>query len=209
MKHFVLIFIFAFVFLKAQGQEFQLEHIGEHTVDTLLASNRYYDLNGNIASIVILSFNETVRNLSIRGNALAMKSIQGDSTYIVYLADRSKRLILQHEEFYPFVIDFQEHGLIVKGGHSYMVSVNAKNRATAPKQGVTGSQYLIFKSEDEIRKLTVNGETWAVVDKRATKLVPLGLYKYVAESGEGKIVKGEIDLKSKTTSKVVNIVFKE
>ena len=176
-------------------------------VDSLLASNNHYDLNGNIASIVILSFNDPVSGLAFRGNILAEKSTPDNSTYIVYLATKSKRLTLQHEDFYPFVIDFQKYGQIIEGGHSYMVSIDVKNSAASPIQDTKGSQYLIFKSEESIRKLTVNGEVWPVVDNRASRLVPLGPYQYIAESADGKVVRGKINLKSKIASKVVNIVF--
>ena len=189
------------------GQDFLLKKICVHPVDSLLASNNHYDLNGNIASIVILSFSSPISGLSFRGNVLAKKSTPDNSTYIVYLATKSKRLTLQHEDFYPFVIDFQKYGQVIEGGHSYMVSIDVKKPATSPIQDAKGSQYLIFKSEESIQRLTVNGEVWPVVDNRASKLVPLGSYYYVAESTEGKVVRGEVSLKSKISSKVVNIVF--
>lgn len=189
------------------GQEFLLKQISEYPVDSLLASNDYYDLNGNIASIVILSFRVPIRDLTFRGNVLAEKSTPDNSTYIIYLASKSKRLTLQHDDFYPFVIDFQKYGQIIEGGHSYMISADVKIPTTAPIQDTKGSQYLIFKSEESIQKITVNGVVWPVTDNRASKLVPLGSYKYIAESTEGKIVSGEVNLKSKIVSKVVKIVF--
>lgn len=207
MKRFVLILLFFFLLCHGWAQEFHLKQICEHKIDSLLASNDHYDLNGNNAAIVILSFNEPVRNLSLRGNVLTENSTQGDSTYIVYLAAKSKRLTLQHVDFYPFVIDFQKYAQIVEGGHSYIISLDVKKPTNAQIPKTTGSQYLIFKSEEDFLKLTVNGEVWPVVDNRASKLVPLGLYKYIAESTEGKVVKGEIILKSKIASKSVNIVF--
>ena len=189
------------------GQEFLLKQISEHPVDSLLAANNHYDLNGNIASIVILSFSDPISDLTFRGNVLAKKSTPDNSIYVVYLATKSKRLTLQHENFYPFVIDFQKYGQIIEGGHSYIVSIDVKKPVTSPIQETKGSQYLIFKSEESIRKITVNGEVWPVVDNRAAKLVPLGSYQYIAESTEGKVVRGEVSLKSKIASKVVNIVF--
>ena len=189
------------------GQEFLLKQICEHPVDSLLAANNYYDLNDNIASIVILSFSAPVKNLTFRGNVLAEKSTPDNSTYIVYLATKSKRLTLQHEDYYPFIIDFHKYGQIIEGGHSYMISVDVKKPTSASIRNTQGSQYLIFKSEESIQKLTVNGEVWSVVDNRASKLVPLGLYQYIAESAKGKVVRGEINLKSIIASKVVNINF--
>ena len=207
MKRFVFVFIFTLVLCQLWGQEFQLIQIKEQPVDSLLTANDYYDLNGNIASIVILSFSEPVNNLSFRGNVLAQKSTHGDSIYIVHLATKSKRLTLQHENFYPFVIDFQKYGQIIEGGHSYMVSVDVKKPALETTQKSAGSQYLIFKFDEDVSKFMVNDDVWPVVDKRASRLVPLGPYKYIAESADGKIVRGEIQVKSKITSKVVNIVF--
>lgn len=207
MKRFVFIILFTSMLCQVWGQEFFLKQISEHPVDSLLAANNYFDLNGNKASIVILSFSDPVRDLSFRGNVLAEKSTHDNSTYIVYLATKSKRLTLQHEDFFPFIIDFQKYGKNIEGGHSYMISIDVKKPVNSPIQETKGSQYIIFKSEESISKIMVNGEVWPVVDNRVSKLVPLGLYQYIAESVDGKIARGEVNLKSKITSKVVNIVF--
>ena len=189
------------------GQEFRLTDLNESLNDPLIAVNNTYDLNGDISAILQLTLCEPLRNLSFKGNVIKTEAVN-DTLYLVYIPNGTKRITLQHEDYYPYVLNFPENGLAVKGGHLYLAKIdNAKEAKEIKKQQSKGSQYLTFKSDTPIKSLRVNDTEWALTDGSASRLVAFGHYNYVAESVDGRIVKGSVDVKSKLASKVVKITF--
>jgi len=189
------------------GQEFRLTDLNESLNDPLIAVNNTYDLNGDISAILQLTLCEPLRNLSFKGNVIKTEAVN-DTLYLVYIPNGTKRITLQHEDYYPYVLNFPENGLTVKGGHSYQAKVdNSRETQVVKTQQPKGSQYLTFKSETPIKSLRVNNTEWPLTDGSASRLVAFGHYEYIAESIDGKIVEGSVDVKSKLASKVVKITF--
>lgn len=189
------------------GQEFRLIGLNETLNDSLTTANNTYDLNGEISAILQLTLCEPLSNLSFKGNVIKTESVN-DTLYLIYIPNGTKRITLQHEDYYPYVLNFSENGLAVKGGHSYYAQVdNSKETKKSKIQQPKGSQYLTFKSETPIKSLRVNDTEWTLTDGSVSRLVAFGHYNYVAESFDGKIVEGSVDVKSKLASKVVNITF--
>ena len=189
------------------GQEFRLIDLNETFNDPLTTVNNTYDLNGEISAILHLSLSEPLKNLSFKGNVIKTEFVN-DTLYLVYIPNGTKRITLQHDDYYPFVLNFSENGVAIKGGHSYHANIDNFNETKESKiQQPKGSQYLTFKSETPIKSLRVNDTEWTLTDGSVSRLVAFGHYNYVAESFDGKIVEGSVDVKSKLASKVVNITF--
>ena len=219
MKKTLTLIVMLLFYLNLASQELKLISIEEKSIDTLLSTNNKYDLNGNLSAVVVLSFQEPINGLSFRGSVIEY-SVSDEYTYILYIADITKRITIQHEKYYPFVLDFRDNGIKIKSGHSYLAKIDNKisflETETADMQDA-GSQYLVFKSEKRVKRIAVDGEEWLLNDNwhyyesypdiAASKLVPFGTYHYEAESIDGKIIKGEVKVKSKISSKVVNLMF--
>lgn len=206
MKRICFILPLLIVALFVRGQEFKLLSLKESPNDSLLSANSCYDINGNISAILVISFSEPIEHITYRGNVLDSRSFN-DSVYILYIPNATRRITLQHEDFYPFVLDLKENRVMVKGGHSYLAEI--ENATKKKEQQLKGSQYLTFKSEMSLKILQVNGENWLVVSNRASKLVPFGTYEYIAESKDGRRVEGSVEVKNKLSKKIVNLKFNE
>lgn len=196
----------------AKGQEFKLLEIKESLNDSLISKSPPVDLNGNISAVVVLSFSEPIYGLTFRGNVIKSSTIR-DSVYALYVSHGTKRITLQHEDFYPFVVDFQESGIKIEGGHAYYAMIDNKTSEETNGQTYKGNQtkaearHLIFKSDTPIKKLLVNDNVWPFEKGGSTKLVPCGVYHYRAESDDGKIAEGQVEVSIKSLKKTVNIIF--
>jgi hypothetical protein len=196
----------------AKGQEFKLLEIKESLNDSLISKSPPVDLNGNISAVVILSFGEPIYGLTFRGNVIKSGAIR-DSVYALYVSHGTKRITLQHEDFYPFVVDFQESGVKIESGHAYYAMIDNKTSEETNGQTYRENQTkvearrLIFKSDIPIKKLLVNDNVWPFEKGSSTKLVPCGVYHYRAESIDGKIAEGQVEVSNKSLKKTVNIIF--
>lgn len=200
------------LFLTAKGQEFKLLGIKESLNDSLISKNPPVDLNGNISAIVVLSFKEPIHGLTFRGNVIKSAAIY-DSAYLVYVAQGTKRITLQHENYYPFVLDFQENRLKTEGGHVYRALIDNKkseeiiDQTSNANLSKSSPRQLIFKSDTPIKKLLVNNDIWSFEKGFVTKLVPCGTYHYRAESADERIAEGKVEVTNKSFKTVVNIIF--
>lgn len=200
------------LFVTAKGQEFKLLGIKESLNDSLISKNPPVDLNGNISAIVVLSFKEPIHGLTFRGNVIKSAAIY-DSAYLVYVAQGTKRITLQHENYYPFVLDFQENRLKIEGGHVYRALIDNKkseeiiDQTSNANLSKSSPRQLIFKSDTPIKKLLVNNDIWSFEKGFVTKLVPCGTYHYRAESADERIAEGKVEVTNKSFKTVVNIIF--
>ena len=200
------------LFVTAKGQEFKLLGIKESLNDSLISKNPPVDLNGNISAIVVLSFKEPIHGLTFRGNVIKSAAIY-DSAYLVYVAQGTKRITLQHENYYPFVLDFQENRLKIEGGHVYRALIDNKkseeiiDQTSNANLSKSSPRQLIFKSDTPIKKLWVNNDIWSFEKRFVTKLVPCGTYHYRAESADERIAEGKVEVTNKSFKTVVNIIF--
>ena len=201
----IIVLILSTLFFQAKGQDFKLLGIQESPNDSLLSNNTCVDLNNNISAIVILSFMEQIQGLAFKGNIIQCNSTC-DSVYVLYVPTGTKKLTVQHDDYYPFILDFKENNIVIEGGHAYHVFMG--NTTTKADKKESNLQYLTFKSETPIKNLIVNNDVWLFKKGSASKLVPVGVYHYLAESTDGRIVKGQAEVKNKQlTSKVVKIEF--
>jgi len=195
-----------------RGQEFKLQEIKEFVNDSLISKPLPVDLNNNISAVVVLSFKEQINGVSFRGNIIKRDSIKS-SVYVLYVSQGTKRITLQHEDFYPFVLDFQENGIKIEGGHAYhamidnITSENTNSLSDIVKQQKIEVRQLVFKSDTPIQKLLVNGNVWLFEKGISSKSVPCGTYRYHAESTDGRVVDGQVDVSSKSLMKNVKINF--
>lgn len=208
----VLVFLLLLPFFGyVMGQEFKLISLEETPTDSSKTAELRHDLNGDVSALVVLSFHEPIQNLTFKGNVIEAVAID-ERTYELYVANKTKRITIQHENYYPFVLDFKDKGVNIVGGHSYLVVIDNEHQDEVTYEAEpVGSQYLVFKSKTGLKRLTVDGEEWCVEDKYeffvASRLVTFGVHTYEAESADGKVVKGEVNVKSKLSSKVLKLTF--
>lgn len=210
-KEIIALFLFV-LSVSTKGQEFRLSEIKESLNDSLNSKTLPVDLNGDISAIVVLSLKEPIHDLTFRGNVIKSEAIC-DSVYLVYVAQGTKRITLQHENYYPFVLDFQENRLKIEGGHVYRALIDNKKSEEIIDQpsnanlSKSSPRQLIFKSDTPIKKLLVNDDIWSFEKGIVTKSVPCGTYHYRAESADGRIAEGKVEVTNKSFKTVVNIIF--
>lgn len=215
MKRLIIYLLLFLFYGNVIGQELKIVSIEETPKNTQLAKSARYDLNGNEAAIVILSFQAPIDFPTFKGNVIDRETTD-DHTIALYVAGKTKRITIQHENYYPLVVDFNNNGISIESGHLYHVIIDnsIEESRSEPKQEI-GSQYLVFKSKTKIKSIIVNHELWGGVEEvygnslyyQKSKMVPFGTYRYEAVSEDGKTIKGEVKVNSKLASKVVHLDF--
>ena len=201
-KYLLLITLLISTVLSAQ--EFSITRFTEAINDSTALSSPRYDFNDDICAALIVEI-VSMNDISFTGNIIGDISKKGDR-YLLYLTNGTKRIKLMHEDYLPMTVDFTQFNISIKGGHTYELLLSANKPQNQDSSYGSGAQYLIFKSSVPLTKVIVNGEEWPIVDGKAKKMVPLGKYEYVVEASE-LTSRGEAEVKSTATSKVVNIRF--
>lgn len=203
MKYRVLL---ALLFLSTGllAQEFTLTGVVELENDRTAISYPRYDLNDELCAAVFVELS-SMENISFSGAIVGDVDKRND-TYLLYLPDGAKRFKLMHEDYLPMTVDFSQHNLKIKGGHTYRVLISVSKPVTQDNTYGTGAQYLVFKSSVPLTRVEVNGENWPVEEGKAKKMVPLGKYAYKAYAGE-VVSSGTVEVKSTAMSRVVNVKF--
>ena len=188
------------------GQEFKLKSMHEVYIDSIESIYSKTDLNGKPSAIMVLAFSNPIKGIILKGNIIHQVQVN-DTIMIANVADGTKKVTIQHEEFYPYVINFKDNGIHIKGGHTYQVMIDSKQ-----DENLSGdTQYLIFKTDEKINLLKVNGIAWDLESTHGwtgyQKLVTLGTYKYEARNDGGDIVRGQVEVRSKNFSTVVRLSF--
>ena len=188
------------------GQEFKLKSMHEDYIDSIESIYSKTDLNGKPSAIMVLAFSNPIKGIILKGNIIHQVQVN-DTIMIANVADGTKKVTIQHEEFYPYVINFKDNGIHIKGGHTYQVMIDSKQ-----DENLSGdTQYLIFKTDEKINLLKVNGIAWDLESTHGwtgyQKLVTLGTYKYEARNDGGDIVRGQVEVRSKNFSTVVRLSF--
>ena len=212
-RQYISLFLLALSCCAIRGQEFKILEVKESQTDSLLSKPLPVDLNEMISAVVVLSFTEQIHGLTFRGNIIKRDSIS-DSVYALYVSHGTKRITLQHENFYPFVLDFQEKGIKIIGGHAYHAKIDNKTSENTNDITNNGKQekvevsHLTFKSDLPIKDLIVNDNVWLVENGVFSKNVPCGTYHYRAVSADGKIAEGQVEVSNKSfLGKTVKIIF--
>lgn len=203
MKYSVLL---ALLFLSTGllAQEFTLNGVVELENDRTAISYPRYDLNDELCAAVFVELS-SMENITFSGAIVGDVDKRND-TYLLYLPDGAKRFKLMHEDYLPMTVDFSQHNLKIKGGHTYRVLISVSKPVTQDNTYGTGAQYLVFKSSVPLTRVEVNGENWPVEEGKAKKMVPLGKYTYKAYAGE-TVSSGTVEVKSTAMSRVVNVKF--
>lgn len=173
--------------------------------ENIAANRSRYDLNENIAAVVVFT-GTGGRDMDFRGNIIG-DVIKEDSRYIVYLADRTKRLHIYCTDCVPAEIDFTKYADSEKGvlgGKTYSVSLVLPVKS---KDYGTGSNVLVFESDVELKKVLVNNEEWQITGNTAKRLVPFGKYYYEIQSVTNKTASGEVEVVNMFGNQKVKIEF--
>ena len=175
-------------------------------IDNIAMNKPKFDLNNNIASVVVFTGVDN-RDLDFRGNIIG-EVIKEDNRYIVYLAEKTKRLHIYCSGCLPTEIDFTEFSASEKGvlgGKTYCISL------VMPKQNKdygVGSNVLVFESNTPLKNVIVNGEEWHFNGTMSKRLVPFGEYHYEIHSDTNEIITGYIEVTESFGNQVVKLNFK-
>ena len=208
-RFFIILFGLVLSFT-AMGQDLKVVSVNENKTQ-LKDAVFINDMNGHAAAIVLLEFRQPISGIVLKGNILNYNSVN-DSTYLVYVPEGTKRITLQHSDYYPLVISFSDFGVKIFGEQLYKVIIdNEKPKSSEP----VISQYLVFHSNENCR-LYVNGIEWTSGDVNSyydgdsfliSKYVPLGDYEYKAISSSGITITGTAKVKTRLARKVVYLDF--
>lgn len=200
----IIIFSVLLISQLSFAQELKVVRICDIT-DSVSNVNFAVDINGKTCSIVKVSAG-SINDITFSGMIIGDVKQTQDGSYFLNIPERTKHINYRHQDFLPGVIDFWGHGISVNGGKAYHVIMASQKSETVSTQ--KGSlQYLIFKFDVPIESLVVNGTQWNISNNQSKKLVYAGHYAYVAQAGDKRIIKGEVDVKNNGISKVVNVKF--
>lgn len=198
----ILLFIF---FVKISfGQEIKVVRICDIT-DSVSNVKFATDINGNTCSMLKVS-TPSIKNLTFSGMIIGNVADLKDGCYLLNIPEKTKHINYRHEDYLPGIIDFSEYNIPVKGRKVYQVIMEPKKSKTeVSKKGTL--QYLIFKYDVPVKSLVVNGIKWNVSEKQSKKMVYSGHYEYTIQAKDGRVIKGEVDVKNSGISKVINVSF--
>lgn len=179
--------------------------------DSTYITSQRYDINGNPCSIIKLFANEIIGKLEFKGNIVGKVIENEGKIYTLYVLDKTKKIKVFHADYIPKVIDFTEYEDSKKGleqNKVYNVHIMAKGKQYSSKVSYPlGARLLSFSSDNQIKRLVVDGIEWKITNNCGQKMMPYGKYEYEAHDAEGNKGKGVVDLQPEIGSKRVKIVF--
>lgn len=187
------------------AQEIKVVNLMEIPSDSTAILNPVYDIN-NESCAVLKVYAGSISELTFSGMIVGDVIKNSSNIYLLHIPNKTKRIKYRHPEFLPGVIDFTEFQLSVEGGKVYSATLK-EDSVESPSSNTI--QYLTFKSEYPLKSFLVNGEEWTCKKDTniyiARKMVPLGLYNYVAYTEDGRVYTGIVEVKNAKINKTVKI----
>ncbi len=176
--------------------------------DSIAVLNPRLDNNEEICAAVRIN-TDMLKGVVFRG------AIVGDieldqSTYLLYMPSRTKRLYLYCQGYLPTTIDLSQYedsskGLI--GGKTYKIILDIPKEEKNESKYGKGSKILQFVSNIPLEKVVVNGIEWSIKENTSKRIVPYGKYNYEIYANGNNVKKGEVEVKESLGSETVRIVF--
>lgn len=164
-----------------------------------------FDINDDKAAAVIF---ETVddHGMDFKGNIIGTIE-KKDGKYIVYLANKSKKITIYSQGTLPTEIQFPDYGMNngVLGGKTYCVTL--RRAVSEKKDSETRANTLIFDSDIPMDRIIVNGEEWHTNGRTAKRLVPLGSYHYKIYAQSYDPIIGDIEVVNSIVPPTVKLQF--
>ena len=208
MRVIVCFILMVFACQWGKAQELHVDSLNEINVEVTLPQR--FDFNDNPCAIVQVVAKNIADSLSFKGS-ISGEVVHEDSSYLVYMPGRTKKLTIYNANYLPLEVDFTaltDNHLGLKGGAIYklLLAPDARN-ATTSTSSSKGSRLLAFSSTTPLSKLIVNGKEWKLSYDSASQLLPYGIYDYEAIANDGRRCSGKVELKPSFGSKKINIKF--
>lgn len=160
----IIFFVFGlFMILPLFAQEIRLEKASELTNDLTARTKVVLDLNDDPCALVRIQI-PTEEEVSFEGNIIQVEKTPGE--FLIYVPEGTKRIRVKHPQCAPFLIDFSEKGLTIKGKTTYAVLLVLPASVSMPEPIKGFNQVwvedVVFKKEIK----QVNGKPVTLTVKR-------------------------------------------
>ncbi len=156
---FIILFLFVFASLILQAQELTVKGFEMLDDDESEIISRV-DINGVKCGLVKVGLN--IEGVQFEGNIIGDIEFK-KGCYFVYMADKSKRLIIKHNDILPTTVVFSDYDLkYIKSGSTYQLNTKVRKK----KEGKIGKTEVVrFKIFPQTANLIIDGN---VVEKQSS-----------------------------------------
>lgn len=156
---FIILFLFVFASLILQAQELTVKGFEMLDDDESEIISRV-DINGVKCGLVKVGLN--IEGVQFEGNIIGDIEFK-KGCYFVYMADKSKRLIIKHNDILPTTVVFSDYDLkYIKSGSTYQLNTKVGKK----KEGKIGKTEVVrFKIFPQTANLIIDGN---VVEKQSS-----------------------------------------
>ena len=203
----VLIALLVPWFITAQNLEIKSFELSRD--ENIAMTNARYDLNNDLTSVVII---EGIPDdgVEIHDGSVIDCIKTSESVCTLYILDRTKKITVYSPGFLPLEVRFDSYEFTksgVIGGTTYKLVLSKPKKK---KEYGAGSKMVIFRSNEPISRLVVDGNEWDIPEENPVmlkRLMPYGEYDYKITSISGKMKEGIVEVDNSFGSKTVNINF--
>lgn len=156
-----------FCILSLSAQEIKLEKAQELTNDLTARTNSVLDLNDEPCALIRVQI-PTGEEITFEGNVIQVEETPGE--YLVYIPEGTKRIRVKHPQCIPFVVDFPNNGLTIKGKSTYSIVLVLPSSVSKPEP-IKGFNKVWKDELVSSKKLkTINGEPLTLTITRYVRI---------------------------------------
>ena len=149
------------------AQEIKLEKAQELMNDLTARSKMVLDLNDEPCALIRLQI-PTEEELTFEGNIIQVEQTPGE--YLIYIPEGTKRIRVKHPQCIPFVVDFPNNGLTIKGKSTYSIVLVLPSSVSKPEP-IKGFNKVWKEDLVSNKKLkTINGEPLTLTITRFVRI---------------------------------------
>lgn len=192
-------------------QEITVSACSNNPKDPAATINARFDLNNEICALIVIH-PHNLEGLQVKGNIV--DNIVRESAILIYVPNKTKRISVYHNNYIPLTLEFNElFGLSngVVGGMTYNIYLNGLSEQVAtPKKRSKESNYVCFEADVPLTKIVFDGQVWQVNgQKKVTRMVSCGEYKYTAYASGFPNIEGTVDVKKSIEPTEVSLFFQK
>lgn len=116
--------------ISLSAQEIKLENAQELMNDLTARTKMVLDLNDEPCALIKVQI-PTEEELTFEGNIIQVEQTPGE--YLVYIPEGTKRIRVKHPQCIPFVVDFPNNGLTIKGKSTYSIVLVLPSSVSKPE----------------------------------------------------------------------------
>lgn len=158
------------------AQELKVVSFEESTTDLKARTEPRVDLNNDPCALLRVEI-PTLENLKFSGGLGVVGSVEHNpGEYLVYLPNGTKKIVINHPDFLPCTVSFQEYGIrSLSGKTTYKLVLGL------PKN--TGFTTIVrFRTNVQVASLEINGQTLTTSNAEFDVPLPKGDYEYTVST---------------------------